>query len=347
MRTLSQICIAAGLVFGLANSGLAEIEAVRGKSYLLTKQHGPWMVMVASFRDVNDERKVDGGLSAEEAAGELVYELRKKGIPAYTFRQDAQLQSLKTVDRLGRDDTRIFAAQRDMVCVIAGNYPEITDETAQKTLSWIKRFHPDFMRDEKAGAIYRVTPGRKGPLSGAFLTVNPMIDPSEVPRVKSDELLVTLNSGGPNSLAQLKQPYTLKVATFVGRSSLPNSKSERMSSFAGLAGTPQQGEVYDLNRAGEDAAQLAQALRKQGVEAYVFHDHHKSVVTIGGFDDPRDPRIAVLAEQYKARQTTDPTTQQTVMVAQSLSAPGNGRNAAPLTWIFDPQPEILPTPRLR
>ena len=55
----------------------APIEAVRGKRYRITTRHGPWMIFVASLH----------GNTARGAADSLVYELRKLGIPAYTFSQ--------------------------------------------------------------------------------------------------------------------------------------------------------------------------------------------------------------------------------------------------------------------
>ena len=63
----------------------AEVEAVKGKRYKLHRNCGPWMVMVGSFQEVPLQRRVNGGLSAQEAADELVFELRKQGLPAYSF----------------------------------------------------------------------------------------------------------------------------------------------------------------------------------------------------------------------------------------------------------------------
>lgn len=56
------------------------------------------MIMVASFRNVPEDRR-EKGLSAEEAAAELVFELREKGIPAYTYSQGAVIEHISTVDR--------------------------------------------------------------------------------------------------------------------------------------------------------------------------------------------------------------------------------------------------------
>ena len=95
MRTARVPALIGALVIVLvtANSGQS-IEAVRGKNYTLTKAHGPWMVMVNSLRNRPKDQRSEG-MSAEEAALELVYELRQRGIPAYTHAQGAKVGLLK------------------------------------------------------------------------------------------------------------------------------------------------------------------------------------------------------------------------------------------------------------
>ncbi|HTN03782.1 MAG TPA: hypothetical protein VL132_17965, partial [Planctomycetaceae bacterium] len=199
MRTLSPLvrCLAICLAVAAASPASA-IEAVRGKEYKLTPKHGPWMIMVTSFRDVKDEDRKEKGLSAAEAAAELVFELRSNGIPAYTFAQDGKVEKIDTIDRLNRPDQRIYASQRDMICVLAGNYDlsatesfadsgrqsaslknKKDDKIADDTLRYVKAYFPKFLKEEKSGGIFRLTPGRKGPLSGAFLTINPLLKPSD------------------------------------------------------------------------------------------------------------------------------------------------------------------------
>src|SRR5271166_3403812 len=82
------LTIFAGLALAASTSRAAStIEAVKGKHYKLTKRHGPWMIMVASFIKPPVDRRGEG-LSPEEAAQQLVYELRLHHIPAYIFRQE-------------------------------------------------------------------------------------------------------------------------------------------------------------------------------------------------------------------------------------------------------------------
>ncbi len=336
-----------------------QIEAVKGKAYRLTKQHGPWMIMVASFRDVGEnEKRKTKGMSAQEAADEVVFELRKKGIPAYTFSQGAEVGEIKTVDRQGREDLRIFAAQRDMICVVAGNYESQENPTAEKTLSHIKKFTPEFMKDGKNGAIYRKGADKKGPFGNAFLTINPLLDPSEIAQKKPDVDLVKLNYGIQNALIENPAKYTVQVATFTGRSvtpiansSLANKEDEFDARLQSTVDKATGMKRANLGAISEDAAQLAAALRLRGFDAFVYHDRFESIVTIGGFDSAQDPRIARLIENFGAKKKKDATTGQEVIVAEWLppdQSQVSGRRQAPtMMWVFDPQPRVIEVPHLK
>lgn len=339
-----------------ATLSAGQIEAVKGKQYRLTKQHGPWMIMVASFRDVAEPDRKTKGLSAQEAADELVYELRTKSVPAYTFSQDAQKGEIETVDRLGREDLRIFAAQRDMICVIAGNYSSQDDKIAERTLKYVKKFTPAYIKDQNNGAIYRLSKD-KGPFGGAFMTINPLLDPAEVAQKKPDYDLIKLNYGIHNALVDNKAKYTVQVATFTGRSVTPIANSSytgREEEFdRNLQSTADEAtgrSRMNLGQSSEEAAQLAQALRLRGFDAWVYHDRFESIVTVGSFDKPQDPRIVEIAKNFGAKTKTDPTTGQDIVVGEILMPDrrqvGRGRGAATM-WVFDPQPKLIEVPHLQ
>lgn len=339
------------------------IEAVKGKQYRLTKEHGPWMIMVASFRNVTESDRKKKGLSAQEAADEVVYELRKWGLPAYTFSQDAQKGEIKTTDRLGREDMRTFTAQRDMICVIAGNYPSQDDKVAERTLQQIKKFMPKFMEDKASGAIYRKKDG-KGPFGNAFMTINPLLDPAEVAQKKPDRDLLRLNHDIHNALIDNPGKYSIQVATFTGRSVTPVANSSladhpedfdlRLQSGRDATTGMMRANLGDIS---EDAAQLAKALRTlktekfpRGVEAWVYHDRFESIVTVGSFDNPNDPRIAQLIQAFGAKTVKDPTTGQDVVVGEVLTPTERQiaqRRGASVMWVFDPQPRLIEVPQLK
>jgi hypothetical protein len=342
----------------MAISTAHAIENDPAKEYHLTEKHGPWMVMVATFRDVREEegRKTEG-LKAEEAASKLVHELRASGIPAYTYSREAKKAKIDTFDRLGKPDKRVYAVQRDMICVLAGNYEKVEDPIAQKTLTYLKRYRPKFMSDPKSGAVVRDPSGSKGPFVGAFLTINPLRKPDEIVRKKADSVTKYLNSGIDNALVNLKSKYTLKVATFTGKSVVPLGNSK----FKGHEGNFEKSLIEagssTLARAGEDAAQLTYALRQntpnspelggQRFEAYVYHDKYQSIVTVGGFESMKDPEIRRLADVFHARYVPDEENGGYAMKVFNLYPDGNMKLRPINSWAFDPIPELIEVPRIK
>jgi len=349
---LVALLLTVGLVLGVTKVTSAKrIDAVHGKEYRLSKRHGPWMIMVATFKDLPPEMRTKG-MSPAEAADELVYELRKKGIPAYTYGRQEINETIDTTDRLGRKQRRHFTAQQQGIAVLAGNYRDPDDRTAQKTLTYVKKFHPRFLsgvekssrfvRKLKNGGLYRKTPGRKGPLGGAFLTINPMLSPEEAHVKKQGPLLIKLNSGMEYSLLENQEKYTLRVASFHGKSAthVPNTK---------FGNVEQNFKVTSaLDDAAFEAWELVKYLRTRNVEAYVFHDRYSSIVTVGAFNSSRDPRISEMARSYAAKKKTDPNTNQEMLVAEMVTIPADPRPNEPIEkrWFFDAEPKLMEVPRL-
>ena len=338
----------------------AKIEAVKGKHYGLTKRHGPWMIMVASFHAASKDGKVRDGKTPQQIADELVYELRQKQIPAYTFSMSAENEKIETVDRLGRDETRKFLTNQDHVSVIAGNYPSLKDDVAQKTLAYIKKLYPKCLQQK--GVKYLRTKRRQGPLGAAFLTVNPMLTPEEIKARQHDPLLAKINSGGKHSLYENPGKYSLVVATFGGKS----------LAHIGDSNAPDAQKAFkidieenDLANAEHNAWELAVALRERdNVDAYVWHDRYQSVVTVGSFDSPNDPKL----KRYVQVFAPSPIAQVGGVADQVVFAGAPSKNfglAAGGTnkiyavngfgkkgdesrlWAFDPNPVLMRVPKKR
>ena len=123
--------LAAGVVLGSASFAGAGIDAVRGRKYQITKRHGPWMIMVATFHAPPKELRGEG-MTPAEAADELVYELRRKGIPAYAFRLEDRKIAALSFDRSGRQRSSA-TRYHGGIAVLAGNYPSPQDKVAQAT----------------------------------------------------------------------------------------------------------------------------------------------------------------------------------------------------------------------
>jgi hypothetical protein len=313
----------------------ARIEAIEGKEYPLTKAYGPWMLMVASFHTTGADGETDEGKSPEQAAAELVFELRQKGIPAYTYAIENHSDPFATRDRLGQPVKKKNLRAVKSLCVMAGNYPSFEDEKAQATLVWIKKYDPKCLQD----VFYVQTPGRPSPLSGAFLTINPLLSPEEVAERNPDPLLRKLNSGVRHSLTENKGAYTLVVAHFGGKTF--NEVRQHKDTFDFL-------KDNDLDDAAQQANDLAAALRQNldprgtlnNVEAYVWHDRFESVVTVGAFSSDKDPAIA----HYRKLFGTQYDVQTRKSTAQYLTI---GGETQPRSWAFVPTPQVMRVPRLR
>ena len=335
----------------------AAIQNDPKKEYRLTEKHGPWMIMVATFSNVDEAKRKTEGLTAEEAARKLVHELRSAGYPAYVYSQEDKKETIETYDRLGNKDKGVFRAQFGMVCVLAGNYKKIDDPVAQATLTQMKKFRPKFLADPKSGAILRdANGGKQGPFFGAFLTINPMLNPADVVRHKVDDTTRVLNSGIDYPLVNLKHKYSLKIATFTGKSAIPLGSSRFSGKESNFDKVIQEQSSYGLARAGEDATQLTYALRQNnGVartlgrdrfEAYVYHDRFQSYVSVGGFDSPNDPEIRQLAEIFMGKYELEEGEYK--LKCKSLFLPNQDPNSLPIqTWAFDPVPEIIEVPRIK
>jgi hypothetical protein len=326
----------------------ARIDATQNRTYRITKKHGPWMIMVAGFSERHQDVRVDG-LSPGDAASQLVYALRKRGIPAYTFRLSEADHGNLGKDLLGRTMRTRTPVQNNSISVIAGNYLTVDDSTAQKTRDFIKRLSLKDLNLESwtngGGLVFRQTPGQPGPFSGAILTINPLFSQEEIAKTKRDPLILRLNGNSEYSILRNKGKYTLTVATFKGRSQ------------TGI-GERQYKKKYDLFKpngtlddAAERAWKVAKMLREglfsgsqQGntFEAYVYHDKYQSLVTIGSFDSPQDPRLAQLAHLFRAKQHKG-TNGKSFATGESIIIPGD----PPESVIFDPVPSLIPVPKVR
>ena len=345
------LCMFSFVVSPPAHAG--RVEAVEGKVYTLTKQHGPWMIMVASFHTSGTDAERAQGKSPEEAANELVFELRQRGLPAYVYAIETGGDTVATRDRAGRPVQRSVRRGRS-IGVLAGNYPGIDDDTAQQSLRWAKRYDPECLKE---GVVFQATRQRPTPLAAAFLTINPKLTPEEVAQRRVDPLLVRLNSGERFSLFENQGTYTLVVARFSGKS---------VAQGLGTFGRPTDGSNWDndLDAAAEDARRLTAALRREeNVESHVWHDRYESIVTAGSFSSPQDPRIAALQQRFGAVADTDQLllardfrgAEEVKILAVDedgnkipyISGRGFTTAGAYQIWAFVPSPYIMRVPRVQ
>jgi hypothetical protein len=324
---LCAVFAAAGLV--AARTDAAQIEAIRGKNYALTGKHGPWMIMVTSLSGITPEQDEQ----AEKAAQELVYQLRRKGVPAYTFRQDDKIDQIESVDRKGRHRQRHVTNQHGMVAVLAGNYQHPDDKVAKQTLAFVKKFKPK-VETEWQGKPLAVPLD----LTGAFMAPNPVLPPEEFARRNRDPLLLKLNSG-EHTLFENKGKYTLVVASFYGKSAVKPTTFEKFDDML------HDEAKVSLDKAASDSWELMTRLRGMGFDAYVFHERFRSIVTVGAFKSPDDPDIARLTEIFKAKEKLNPETKQMVLAGEWIVIPSSRPKQPPRSLMMDPVPTVMQVPK--
>jgi hypothetical protein len=318
------------------------VEADPRKPYLLTEEHGPWLILAATFT----------GDRAEKQARDLVLELRSRfKLPAYVHKQTydytAKLPGRPTPKGDKLTNMRYAnAAKYDGMAVLIGNYRSIEDAELEKTLERIKQLRPDCLSKnsgagQEASSPFgdlkrRVSSAAKsrGPLANAFVTRNPLI-PEELFAPKGvDDFVARLNGNVKFSLLDCPGRYTVRIATFRGETTI-NQREIRENRARQL--------TDKLEIAADKSHRLTVALRERGVEAYEYHDREESIVTVGSFASEGNllpngaieinPEMYKIVEQYRA---------------MPREIPGRGvamqpRALAGIT--FDLQPLPMPVPR--
>jgi len=296
------------------------VEANPNKSYRLTEEQGPWLIICASFV----------GETGEKQANQLALELRSKyKLNSYTYQRNFDFGD--TVEGLGLDKwgnrkrmKHAHATKFEETAVLVGDFDTFDDSRAQKTLEKLKYAKPETLKvsatttTNQRLAVWReiqrrITPNeemkRKGPMRSAFISRNPLLPEEYFAPKGPDTLIIDLNKGLEYSLLECRGNYSVRVATFRGDSTWDLKEIERAQKEVKLGIAAQDSRLAD---GAKKARILVGALRKRGVEAYQFHDRHESVVTVGSFDwvskkrsDGRDeinPQIHQVMEIYKAQQ---------------------------------------------
>lgn len=330
-----------------------KVEADPNKSYWLTEDQGPWMIMAASF----------SGQGAEGQAHELVLELRKKyGMEAYMYRRTFDLSGKIRANGIQSDGSPKYGVyrrggKRDEIAVLVGNFSDVEDPQSQRTLNTLKSIrHEDLNslrldkrdKDYRTFALLRVLQthvnykaggqhkenARRGPLSYSFVTTNPLLPDTYFNPRGLDPTVVSWNEPVEYSLLKCKGKYTVKVATFTGAVIVDPKEIEKIETTGGATSRLAQGAVK--------AHQLTEELRRMGYDAFEFHDRYSSIVTIGSFDElgPKingqiqlDQRIVKIIEVFGAYREANPNGAQVGEPKKLLGIP------------FDIQPQIVEVPR--
>lgn len=279
--------------------GTAKPEArPTAKSYELTEKQGPWLILTTSF----------SGPNAEKQALELVSEIRTK------YRLNAYLHRLnfdysKPVQGLGvnmygepKKFRHLNGEKFEEIAVMVGDYNSVEDPAAQKALETLKYAKPaclDYEKknvkeiDQRFAELRRdimmvhkkfndVGKKDRGPLGSSFLTRNPLLPEEMFVSKGLDPFVVEMNQDLEFSLLKNPKTYTVRIASFRGVDTMSPKKFDELT-------TKRKGTAK-LDEAADKAHKLTEHLRKQGYEAYEFHDVTESMVCVGAFDSVGTPR---------------------------------------------------------
>jgi hypothetical protein len=295
-----------------ASIGQARVEADPNQEYNVTSADGDWMILIASYR----------GEMAGKLAHALVLEMRSDyGLPAFVFDRSAieREEQQKDIEKQKHEIQlwmQAHGCQSDQAlpvkvrrieeqrAVLIGGYKDM--ETARRALDEIRKLPPPKAESGATLFVHRLDqqsqPGAgvertvQNPFRAAFVVHNPAV-PVAPPAPEEDKVVKSLNAGESFSISQCRKPWTLAVASYQGLAAL-QSRSAPSSVFSNLLGGD-GGER--LNACGLNAHNFAEALRKLGFEAYVYHTRYRSVVSVGGFDAVDDPRLAEMRRVFMER----------------------------------------------
>ena len=327
------------------------IEARPDELYPISDSNGPWMIMAAAFT----------GDGAEDQARQLIYELRHDyKLPAYSYRKRFEYSKpIKGLGLTAQGEQPLMRYQQSSdiveIAVLVGDYPTVDEPEAQKALKKLKYLQPKSMAQPQASkqslASFRQMQRKakealmpkdsddlkRGPLASSFVSTNPLL-PSEyfVPK-GIDNFVLEMNKHVPHSLLDCPGRYTVRVATFTGHSIILDKKRQEAIDRGAVP------KSY-LEDAAKNAHTLTEAMRKQGVKAYEYHDRTSSIVCVGSFDavgTRRDdgkidinPAVLTLMRQYAADTKVEPG-----------KTPEAGKQKTLAGVPFDVQPLPIEVPR--
>lgn len=309
-----------------------QVEANPNKTYPLSDDHGPWVIMALTF----------SGDEAGEQADELVQELRSKfKLRAYRYDKTFDFSKGETgrrVDQFG-EPVKMNYRVKEMreIAVVVGDFRSVDDPEAQQVLKKLRYLHPDCLdlrkREKEGKKDYRTLGQLRdgllekitdknhrplGPMRHAMITTNPLLPDDYFQPKGLDPLVVTMNEPVKYSLLKCPGKYTCKIATFTGSVTVNQELIEDIQKN-------KKKFQSRLEDAAAKAHEMTTALRAKGFEAWEFHDRYASMVTVGSFDvvgTPRsDGQIEINPQLHKIMETF--SAPKTTLAGQSMPKIGN------------------------
>jgi hypothetical protein len=275
----------------------APVEADPNKEYVLTPEVGPYVICAKGYM----------GANAHELARRLVLHLRRHGFPAYVYdyseeerrkARETLEERYKMAPELARHKTIRVEEQWG---VLVGGYKDF--DGASKDVPKVKKLEAwkedlpksdlDIVPDMSTGRLYAMSP-----CAYAFATRNPLVPQAKPDPNAPDPAWKTLNDGRPYNLLKCGKPWTLAVKQFQGLNVIqPRSTSSKF--LDALWGGGKEGDLLDASA--KQAEEVARALRVWKFDAWVLHTRGASIVTVGRFDGPEDPKLLQAQNDLKVQ----------------------------------------------
>ncbi len=276
------------------------------KGLELDMTHGPWLIMCASF--------VKEGKHQAEA---LCRELRSVGFDAYiyhhTFDHSDEVigrgfsvkRTEGLVDQYELEPARMRIAnpaRSEDISVLVGHFStsDSDEKRVKASLDKLRSLYPKSLQVSTNSRSFQRMSGyrewvravtddesvkQQGPMRAAFLVPNPLLPDDFFDRQVADPIVIKMNKGDKYSLLNNPKPYTVKVATFSGDSTFNQKEiEEKTREFNFLLRSGRGLTESRLMEAEANANFLTDMLRKEGWEAYSYHDIDSSIVCVGSFD---------------------------------------------------------------
>ncbi len=331
-RAIAVLCFTTAMLYSSMESASAappwtsllpfkRVDSDPKKPHELTDISGPWMVYAIAFT----------GEKAKQQAHQLALELRKEyKLPAYVYNQ--RFDFTERLSGLGFDigSNQDLRPQRmkylqdgaiEECAVLVGNFESIDDPELAKALVTLKYARPSCLTGGAGEAQHRFASLRelqrkmskdedkrkRGPMANAFATRNPLLPAEYFAPNGPDKFVLQLNRDVQYSLLKNKGKYTVRVARFGGFGTINQREIEELERTDKISDRLEQAAIR--------ANQLTLALRKQGADAYQYHDRKESVVTVGSFDWLGDnqiqgewklnPAVEAVVKTYGAQQQSN------------------------------------------
>jgi hypothetical protein len=283
-------------------------------AYAVHPNVGPWMICVKSYMYDPQLRGEDPRVLAEELAAEIRTRHKiqswihvhgreerleeERRIEAQKRQHEQFLRQMGALEGPTKVRVRKVQSLKEQYVVLIGGFKDM--EAARKYLDTVRKFPPPsnpklmdhaFTAGTAEDGTTRIAEQRPiNPFTTAFVAPNPTVKQERRAEEQADPFLKELNGGESLSVLRCSKPWTLMVRVYPGLATIaPQSAADSVLSKVGLG----KGSEL-LNASALQARQVAELLRKmpeKRFEAYVLHTRHSSIVCVGQYDSPDDPRL--------------------------------------------------------